>query len=89
MIACKKTVIILIIVLVVLFFLFGPLLAGEVYSKGKECFNNSPLNEVLKEGGEQLYKKFAQEATDKGAGTKFYCAERRGDRFFYQNNKLK
>lgn len=34
---------------------------------------------------ERFYKKFAQEATDKGAQTKFYCAEKRGDRFFYQN----
>ncbi len=50
MIACNKAVIVLIIVLAVLFFLFCPLLAGEVHSTGKGYFNNSPLNEVLKEG---------------------------------------
>jgi len=49
-ISCKKTVIVFIIVLVVLFFLFSPFLAGEVHSKRKEYFNNSPLNEALKEG---------------------------------------
>ncbi len=40
-------------------------------------------------GREHFYKKFAQEATDKGAKTKFYSAEKRGDRFFYQNNIMK
>lgn len=50
MIACKKAVIVLVIVLVILLFLFSPFLAGEVHSTGKGYFNNSPLNEVLKEG---------------------------------------
>ncbi|UCC39809.1 MAG: MBL fold metallo-hydrolase [Candidatus Aminicenantes bacterium] len=40
-------------------------------------------------GGERVYKKFAQEAADKGAKTRFFCVERKGDRFFYQNNMKK
>lgn len=40
-------------------------------------------------GGERFYKKFAQEAQQKGAKTKIYCAEKRGDRFFYQQGKIK
>ena len=40
-------------------------------------------------GRERFYKKFAQEALQKGAKTKVYCAEKRGDRFFYQQGKIK
>jgi L-ascorbate metabolism protein UlaG (beta-lactamase superfamily) len=40
-------------------------------------------------GGERFYKKFAQEAQQKGARTQFYCAEKRGDTFFYQREKIK
>ncbi len=40
-------------------------------------------------GGERFYKKFAQEARQKGANTEVYCAEIRGDRFFYQRGKIK
>lgn len=40
-------------------------------------------------GGERFYKKFAQEARQKGAKTKVYCAEIRGDRFFFQGGKIK
>ena len=42
-----------------------------------------------KGGGERFYKKFAQKAQQKGAETKVYCAEKRGDRFFYQDGKIK
>jgi len=40
-------------------------------------------------GGERFYKKFAQEAQQKGAETKVICAEKRGDRFFYQDGIIK
>lgn len=49
-IACKKTVIVLVIVLVILFFLFGPFIAGEAHSTGKEYTDNSLLNEDIREG---------------------------------------
>ena len=39
-------------------------------------------------GGERFYKKFAEEARQKGAKTKVICAEKRGDRFFYQKGKI-
>jgi L-ascorbate metabolism protein UlaG (beta-lactamase superfamily) len=38
-------------------------------------------------GGERFYKKFAQEAKQKGAQTEFICAEKRGDRFHYRKAK--
>ena len=40
-------------------------------------------------GGERFYKRFAQEARQKGAKTKVYCAVNQGDRFFYQNGDIK
>ena len=40
-------------------------------------------------GGERFYKKFAQEAKQKGAQTRVICAEKQGDRFFYQQGKMK
>lgn len=40
-------------------------------------------------GGERFYKKFAKEAREKGAKSSVYCAEKRGDRFFYQQGKIK
>jgi L-ascorbate metabolism protein UlaG (beta-lactamase superfamily) len=40
-------------------------------------------------GGERLYKKFAEEARQKGAKTKVICAEKRGDKFFYQDGIIK
>ena len=39
-------------------------------------------------GGERFYKKFAQEAQQKGAKTEVVCAERQGDRFFYRRGKI-
>lgn len=40
-------------------------------------------------GGERFYKKFAQDAQQKGAKTKVCCAEKQGDKFFYQQGKIK
>lgn len=40
-------------------------------------------------GGERFYKKFAKEAREKGAKTSVCCAEKRGDRFFYRQGKIK
>ena len=40
-------------------------------------------------GKEHLYKKFAQEAERKKIKTKVHCAENKGDRFFYQNSRIK
>ena len=40
-------------------------------------------------GGERFYKKFAVEAKQKEAKTKVIPAEKRGDRFFYQNGIVK
>lgn len=40
-------------------------------------------------GGERFYKRFAQEMQEKGAKTKIYCAEKRGDRFFYRKGNIK
>jgi len=40
-------------------------------------------------GGERFYKRFAQEAQQKGAQTQVICAEKQGDRFFYQQGKIK
>jgi hypothetical protein len=40
-------------------------------------------------GGERFYKKFAQEAQQKGARTQVVCATKQGDRFFYQGGKIK
>jgi L-ascorbate metabolism protein UlaG (beta-lactamase superfamily) len=39
-------------------------------------------------GGERFYRKFAQEARQKGAKTKVICAEKQGDRFYYQRGKI-
>lgn len=38
-------------------------------------------------GGERFYKKFAQEAKQKGAQTEFFCAEKKGDRFHYRKEE--
>jgi L-ascorbate metabolism protein UlaG (beta-lactamase superfamily) len=40
-------------------------------------------------GGERFYKKFAQEARQKGVKTQVSCAEKQGDRFFYQQGKIR
>ena len=40
-------------------------------------------------GGERFYKRFAREAKQKGAKTLVYCAEKQGDKFFYQDGKIK
>lgn len=40
-------------------------------------------------GGERFYKKFAQEAEQKGAKTQVICAKKQGERFFYQQGKIK
>jgi L-ascorbate metabolism protein UlaG (beta-lactamase superfamily) len=40
-------------------------------------------------GGERFYKKFAQEAKQKGAQTQVVCAKKQGDRFFYQQGKIR
>lgn len=40
-------------------------------------------------GSEQIYKWFFLEAETAKARTKVICAEKRGDRFFYQNGKIK
>jgi L-ascorbate metabolism protein UlaG (beta-lactamase superfamily) len=39
-------------------------------------------------GGERFYKKFAQEARQKGAKTEVICAEKQGDSFFYREGKI-
>jgi len=41
-----------------------------------------------KGGGERFYKRFAQEAQQKGARTEVCCAEKQGNRFFYRNGKI-
>lgn len=40
-------------------------------------------------GGERFYRKFAEEARQKGTKTKVICAEKQGDKFFYQQGKIK
>lgn len=40
-------------------------------------------------GNEQLYKEFAQEAEKKKFKTNVHYAKSKGDRFFYQNNRIK
>ena len=40
-------------------------------------------------GKEHIYKEFAQEAENKKFTTKVHYAESKGDRFFYQDNRIK
>ncbi len=40
-------------------------------------------------GVERVYEIFAQEARQKGARTQVICAKKQGDRFFYQQEKIK
>ncbi len=40
-------------------------------------------------GGERFYEKFAQEALQKGAQTQVICTKKQGDRFFYQEGKIR
>ena len=39
-------------------------------------------------GGERFYKIFAEEIQQNGAKTQVYCAEKRGQRFFYRKGKI-
>lgn len=41
-----------------------------------------------KRGGERFYKEFALEAKQRGAQTVISCAQKKGDRFFYQSGKI-
>lgn len=41
-----------------------------------------------KGGGERFYKRFAEEIQQKGAKTKVYCAEKRGDRIFCRKGNI-
>ncbi len=69
---------------------FGSRTGGEV--------NNGDLYTISKLGprvtlpmhqgrGERFYKKFAQEANQKGARAEFLCAEKAGDRFHYKKDR--
>lgn len=60
---------------------------GDLYTMDK--LDPKVTFPMHKGGGERFYKRFAQEAQEKGAKTKVYCAEKRGDRFFYQEGKIK
>jgi L-ascorbate metabolism protein UlaG (beta-lactamase superfamily) len=69
---------------------FGSRSGGEV-NKG-DLYTISKLGPKVtlpmhQGGGERFYKKFAQEAKQKGAQTEFFCAENRGDRFHYQKDR--
>ncbi len=66
--------------------MFGSRTGGEV-NKG-DLYTISKLGPrvalPMHQGrGERFYKKFAQEAKQKGAQTEFLCAEKAGDRFHY------
>jgi L-ascorbate metabolism protein UlaG (beta-lactamase superfamily) len=69
---------------------FGSRSGGEV-NKG-DLYTISELGPKVtlpmhQGGGERFYKKFAQEAKNKGAQTEFFCAEKRGDRFHYRKER--
>jgi L-ascorbate metabolism protein UlaG (beta-lactamase superfamily) len=71
---------------------FGSKSGGEV-NKG-DLYTISKLGPKVtlpmhQGGGERFYKKFAQEAAQKGAQTKFFCAEKRGERFHYRQKERK